>query len=125
MAATAQCGSTSPGRSAADGTTSSAARAMRARSATFKVTRRTHGDRAYRRLARTLKTALAARTAARDRHPPANKSFPPRAGGGSDPGAGRPAMTIHAPSQPDFFGTDDPLIGLRIRLDRDVDHSQP
>ena len=34
-------------------------------------------------------------------------------------------MTIHAPRQPGFFGTDDPLIGLRVRLERTIDQRQP
>jgi hypothetical protein len=34
-------------------------------------------------------------------------------------------MTIHTPRQPDFFGSDDPLIGLRVQLARAVDRSAP
>ena len=34
-------------------------------------------------------------------------------------------MNLHAPTQSDLFGTDDSLIGLRVRLDRDVDRRQP
>jgi hypothetical protein len=34
-------------------------------------------------------------------------------------------MTIHTPRQPDLFGTDDLLIGLRVRLDRAIDRNQP
>ncbi len=33
--------------------------------------------------------------------------------------------SLHAPTQPDLFGTKDPLIGLRVRLDRDIDRRQP
>jgi hypothetical protein len=34
-------------------------------------------------------------------------------------------VTIHSPRQPDFFGSDDPLIGLRVKLARAVDRSAP
>jgi hypothetical protein len=34
-------------------------------------------------------------------------------------------VTIHVPTQADLFGTDDPLVGLRVQLDRAVDQCQP
>jgi hypothetical protein len=34
-------------------------------------------------------------------------------------------MTIHVPTQPDLFGSDDPLIGLKIHFDREIDQHQP
>ena len=40
---------------------------------------------------------------------------------------GQRPQAVHIPTQPDLFNTtkDDPLIGLRIRLDREVDRHQP
>jgi hypothetical protein len=35
------------------------------------------------------------------------------------------AMTVHVPHQRDLFDTDDPLIGLHVQLDRDIDRRQP
>jgi hypothetical protein len=34
-------------------------------------------------------------------------------------------MTIHVPTQSDLFATADPLIGLRVKLEREVDQCQP
>ena len=33
--------------------------------------------------------------------------------------------SLHAPTQRDLFSNGDPLVGLRVRLDRDIDHRQP
>jgi len=34
-------------------------------------------------------------------------------------------MTLHVPTQTDLFGTHDPLIGLRVKLERAIDQRQP
>jgi hypothetical protein len=34
-------------------------------------------------------------------------------------------VTAHAPSQADMFGTGDPLIGIRVQVDRNIDRRQP